>query len=150
MAVRRRGVPVVLDTNILVATFLSRNPRSPRVRVYRMWAARRLQLVISSEIQEEYLGVLADLGASQEHLEGLAHRPATRQTVTRVRPSRPIPLSRDPDDNKFLAAAVAAKARFLVTNDGDLLDIPMSALRPYRVRIVTPNEFLRINSRLRR
>lgn len=72
MAARRRRVPVVLDTNILVATFLSRNPRSASVRVYRMWAARRLQLVISNEIEEEYLGVLADVGASQEHLEGLA------------------------------------------------------------------------------
>jgi putative PIN family toxin of toxin-antitoxin system len=150
LAVRRRRVPVVLDTNILVATFLSRNPRSASLRVYRMWAARRLQLVTSNEIEEEYLGVLADLGASQKHLEGLAHRLATRQTVTRVRPSRPIPLSRDPDDNKFLAAAVAAEARFLVTNDGDLLQIPMRALRPFGLRILTPAAFLEAIEQLRR
>ena len=51
-----------------------------------------------------------------------------------------IEASRDPDDDKFLAAAIEAEARFVVTGDRDLLD-----LRRYRnVRIITPARFLRI------
>jgi putative PIN family toxin of toxin-antitoxin system len=51
-----------------------------------------------------------------------------------------VKASRDPDDDKFLAAASEAEARFVVTGDRDLLD-----LRSYRgVRIVTPARFLGI------
>ena len=45
--------------------------------------------------------------------------------------------SRDPTDDKFLAAAIEADADFLVTGDKDLL-----TLEAYRhVRIVTPAAF---------
>jgi putative PIN family toxin of toxin-antitoxin system len=47
--------------------------------------------------------------------------------------------SRDPEDDKFLAAAVQAHARYIVTGDKDLLD-----LKVHRgVRVVKPAQFLR-------
>jgi len=50
-----------------------------------------------------------------------------------------VAASRDPEDNKFLAAAIEAKARYVVSGDKDLL-----GLKTYRgVRIVTPAAFLR-------
>ncbi len=149
MAVRRRRVPVVLDTNVLVAAFLSRDPQSPNIRVYRMWGARHLQLILSNDIQAEYLAVLARLGAGPARLREFSRRLSTRATVTRVRPSRRVTLSRDPFDNMLLVAAQAGKARFLVTNDQDLLQIPPPAMRRFRFRIVTPADFLRIASRSR-
>jgi uncharacterized protein len=142
LAVRRRRVPTVLDTNILVAAFLSRNPKSANVSVYQMWGERRLQLIPSDEIETEYLAVLAEIGASRAHRRALAVRLATRATVTRVRPPRPVDLSRDPLDNMFVAAAVTGRAQFPVTNDKDLLQIPAARLRPFRFRIVTPGGFL--------
>jgi len=49
-----------------------------------------------------------------------------------------VKASRDPDDDKFLAAAVEAKAAFVVTGARDLLD-----LKSYRgVRVVRPVQFL--------
>lgn len=147
MAIRRHRVPTVLDTNILVAAFLSRNRRSANVRVYRMWADRRLQLVVSNPIQAEYLALLERIGVSAARVREFAQRLATRAAVTWVRPPRDLPLSRDVSDNMFLAAAVTGKARFLVTNDNDLLQIPAAELRGFRLRIVTPGEFLEIVSR---
>jgi putative PIN family toxin of toxin-antitoxin system len=48
------------------------------------------------------------------------------------------PFSRDPDDNKFLALALAAEADVLVSSDQDLL-----VLHPWRgIPIVRPAEFL--------
>ena len=45
-----------------------------------------------------------------------------------------VKASRDPADDKFLAAAVDGKARYVVTGDKDLLE-----LKSYRrVRIITP------------
>jgi len=49
-----------------------------------------------------------------------------------------LPACRDPDDQKFLEAAQAAHAGFLVTKDRALLDL---AQRPLPFRIVTPQGF---------
>jgi predicted nucleic acid-binding protein len=50
-----------------------------------------------------------------------------------------VRASRDPEDDKFLAAAVQAHARYIVTGDKDLLD-----LKVHRgVRVVKPAQFLR-------
>ena len=143
MAVGRLRVRIVLDTNVLVAAYLSRSAQSANLRVLRMWAERRLQLILSEEIRSEFLAVLARLGVSSTYLRALDRRLVTRATVTTVRPSKKISLSRDPSDNALLAAAVTGKAKFVVTNDADLLQIPPRMLKPFRFRIVTPREFLR-------
>jgi predicted nucleic acid-binding protein len=42
----------------------------------------------------------------------------------------------------MIATARSGKAKFLVTNDHDLLDIPASEQARLRLAIVTPNELL--------
>lgn len=54
-----------------------------------------------------------------------------------VTPARVEPVSRDPDDDQVLAAAVAGRADYLVTADKDLLII--KELRG--VRTISPGEF---------
>ena len=57
-----------------------------------------------------------------------------------------VKASRDPEDDKFLAAAVEGKARYVVTGDKDLLDI-----KTYRgIRIIPPAAFLKILQRVRK
>lgn len=55
----------------------------------------------------------------------------------------PVPLrgklSRDPDDNLFVASAAAVQAAFLVTQDRDLLVLG----KPFGVTVVTPVELIR-------
>ena len=51
---------------------------------------------------------------------------------------RQLPQCRDPDDQKFLEAALAAKAHFLVTKDQALLEL---ARRVREFRILTPAQF---------
>jgi len=48
-------------------------------------------------------------------------------------------LSRDPEDNVFVATAVAARAEFLITQDRDLLVLE----KPFGVAIVTPIQLIR-------
>jgi putative PIN family toxin of toxin-antitoxin system len=47
-------------------------------------------------------------------------------------------VSDDPDDDKYVAAAVEGRAMFVVTGDPDLLDVKEYA----GVRIVSPRQFL--------
>ena len=47
-------------------------------------------------------------------------------------------VSRDPDDDEYVAAAIEGRASFVVSGDPDLLDIRERA----DVRIVNPRAFL--------
>ena len=65
-----------------------------------------------------------------------------RITVTHVTP-RPRPkISRDVDDDAMIAAAIAGRAEFLITNDRDLLDIAAEKQQKFKFQIVTPAQFL--------
>lgn len=48
--------------------------------------------------------------------------------------------SRDPENDMFLACALAAEAQYIVSNDRDLLALG----RPFGIRIITPAELLRL------
>jgi putative PIN family toxin of toxin-antitoxin system len=103
---------------------------------------RRLQLVISRPIVEEYLGVLEMLGADSKNLADLENYFATANTVTQVNLGKRLFLSRDSDDNKFLSTAHVGKAKYIVSRDNDLLDIPKTDLQGLRFQIVSPFELL--------
>lgn len=55
-----------------------------------------------------------------------------------VRPERKIRACRDADDDKFIEAAVAGEAEYVVTGDKDLLSLK----RFETVRFLTPRAFL--------
>jgi predicted nucleic acid-binding protein len=52
-----------------------------------------------------------------------------------------LPRCRDPDDQKFLEAALAAHADFLITKDRALLHVARRRSRALPFRIVTPQAF---------
>src|SRR5207249_1958767 len=145
---RKRRIPVVFDTNVIVGFYLSRTPSSANQQAFRLWRdQRKLQLIVSDEILREYLEVLTRLGVSEPLVIRLEKRFARRKTVTNVRLGSRPKVSRDPDDNLMIATARSGKARFLVTNDQDLLDITAQKQARLRLEIVTPNELL---ARIRR
>ena len=55
-----------------------------------------------------------------------------------------LPRCRDPDDQKFLEAALAANAQFLITKDRKLLALSRKIGVPFR--IVTPEGFAKAHS----
>ena len=143
MPPRKHRVRVVFDTNILMGFYLGRNLQSANAKVYRLWRDQReLQLIVSEEIVDEYLEIMERLRMSVERQERLAQRLRSRDTVTHIQLGPRFTQSRDPDDNVFLAAAKTGGAKFLVTNDHHLLDIPESELRAFRFEIVTPAQLL--------
>ena len=53
--------------------------------------------------------------------------------------SLPAPVSRDPDDDKFIALAMAVNCKIIVSGDKDLLDID----RYDGVKIIKPGDFVK-------
>ncbi len=147
MPPRKERLPVVLDTNVVVGFFTSRTRRSDNARVFDAWLVeRRLQLVVSPPVTSEYLELLNRVGIEPARIIRFRQRLLALPTVTHVNLGKRFPVSRDPDDDMLLATAHAGSARFLVTNDRDLLELSDEARRPFRFEIVRPAELLRVIS----
>lgn len=100
--------------------------------------------IVSPAIVSEYVEVVwrPRLVGKHQAVEGrdLEAMLARIATTTQVMPAHTPAVCRDPADDKFLAAAIAGNARFIVSEDRDLLD-----LGAYEdVQIVTAVAFLRL------
>ncbi len=105
---------------------------------------RKIQLILSQPLQDEYLYVLKNyLNISDSRLGTLTNRLENASYITRVNLGKRFYLSRDPKDNMLLDTAHIGNAKFLISLDKDLLDIPKSDIKGFRFEIVTPFEFLK-------
>jgi|ERR1700693_1380565 uncharacterized protein len=95
------------------------------------------QVVVSETIQAEVEETLTrKFGWDAEHFGQIATE--LWREARRVRPTQTVKVSRDPDDDYILAAALEAHSHVIVTGDGDLL-----SLHPYRkISILAPRQFL--------
>lgn len=128
---------VVLDTNVLMSgIFWS----GPPYEILERWKQGKICLVVSQEILSEYKRVgeilsekypQVDLGPFLELLTMYA------ELQEPIKLSQPI--SRDPDDDKFIACALAAKVRWIISGDKDLLSVPDNI----GVKVITPTTFLK-------
>jgi putative PIN family toxin of toxin-antitoxin system len=104
-------------------------------------ARREFKLAITDIIASEYAVTCAALRA---RMPGQAPSGPLAWILSCANHVEPAPLgkqrSRDPKDDPFLACAVAAKAKYLVTNDRDLLVLG----KPFGIAMITPAELLRI------
>lgn len=133
---------VVLDTNVVISATLIRGGNEDRI----LRACRRgaFELVLSPPILEEMARALsydrlrrARWMTDEEALE-LLQALAEESILLPGGPAAKI--SRDPEDDKLVAAAVEAGAEYAVTGDRGLLDIGT-----YRgVRLIPPATFLGI------
>lgn len=142
--IRKHRAPVVVDTNVFIRNFKARSNANPNRRVIRGWLIeRKLQLIVSPQIVEEYLGAFANIIGMDEALiaEWRARFEGDSRTTVR-RLARRYDFSRDPDDNVFLSTAAAGEAAYVITNDDDLLEVSEEVKRHLAFQIVTPTQFL--------
>ena len=126
---------VVLDTNVLVAAFLSEG-----ICYKLLLRARKKEydLVLSADIIAEFEGVLLrKFSLSQSELSDVRNLLAEtiREICQKVDPIKPV--SRDQADDKVLACASASDADYLVTGDEDLLVVKQYG----GAKILTPRDF---------
>ena len=114
---------VVLDTNVLVSgVFFGGVPG----RILSAWAAGKMFLVLSPAILAEYRRVGHELGIQYPDLnatfEPLLALIAMNAMIVDA-PPLAGPVSDDPADDMFLAAALASATRLIVSGDKDLLRV---------------------------
>ena len=131
----------VLDANVYVSAYV--RPEGPPGQIVdRLLRAMAFEVVLSSEIIDEVLQALAYpkvQKAARTKLEpDLWFEDIVVLALLVTGQQKVPPLSDDPDDDKYVAAAIEGRATFVVTGDPDLL-----TLKEHEgVRIVSPRTFL--------
>jgi len=108
----------VLDTNVFLSAFLSRNPASPTKEILQRWQAGEFDLLVSDALVEELAEKLLERGISSDRVTEFVTVLARLAEWILVPEDavRPVILE-DPDDDSILACAVVGKADYLVTYD---------------------------------
>ena len=119
----RPDVRVVLDTNVLLSgVFFGGLPG----RILDAWQRGQLTLVLSPAILTEYRRAGAELAvrypSAETALEPIVTLLAQAATIVNA-PELPAVVSADPDDDKFLACALASRTSVIVSGDKHLLRV---------------------------
>jgi uncharacterized protein len=134
-------IKAILDTNVFISGVFW---KGPPFEILKAWQEQRFRLAISPPILDEYRRVLDEM---------MKKRPLPVLTsILRIielhsEMVEPVsfaePACSDPDDDKFLEAALAAHADYVVSGDAALVKV-----KQYRgIAIVRPTQFLDLLSR---
>ena len=106
----------------------------------------RVEVYVDAVCEAELARVLAR-GFAKRTLDAQAQAACIAQCrrlakrIDAIAPKGTLPACRDPDDQKFLEAALAAGAHFLITKDRELLALAKKRTHALPFRILTPAEF---------
>ncbi|MEI6732138.1 MAG: putative toxin-antitoxin system toxin component, PIN family [archaeon] len=126
---------VILDTNVFISgIFWEGNFCS---QIIAKWKNRLFEMVSSPQIIEELVETLRcfKIRLDEEMIEGWKNMILSNSII--VEPTEKLDIiTEDLDDNKFIEAAIAGKADFIISQDNHLLK-----LKEYRgISILEPRE----------
>jgi len=130
-------IKLVLDTNVLMSgIFWSGAPE----QILNAWHVGKIKFIISPEILNEYVRVANILSKKYPGVDDVS--PLIDLITIHGELVSPVPLqepvSRDPNDDMFIATALAAKCKLIVSGDKDLLTVNGC----FGIEIIKPNEFV--------
>ena len=131
---------VVLDANVV---FSGAGWRGEAHNCLVAMARRQITVYATEEILVEVRGLVAELHFKTK----FPPDNILNWFCDQVKMIEPAPLgkqrSRDPKDDPYLACALAAGAKTIVTRDDDLLALG----KPFGIQIITPRQFLALLTR---
>jgi len=134
---------VVLDANVFVSAVLK--PHSDLAKIFDLVKAGKVKLIISSDILSEIRGVLLYPRLRVRHRRTPKKiddflKKTVRVSIITSGKIEVEEIKDDPEDNKYLAAAVEGNADFIISGDHHLRD-----LGTYQgIRILSPSMFLKL------
>ena len=131
---------VVIDTNVIVSALLFGGNPGELIRAFK---TGQIQPLISKEITEEYLRVLAypKFNLSEKEIGFLFnHEILPYFKAVKIKPGRwKTTIEDDPSDDMFIRCAVSGMCKIIISGDRHLLD-----LKTYdQIRILSVSEFLK-------
>lgn len=127
---------IVLDTNVFVSGIFFGGPPGT---ILEAWQNGQLEVAISVDILDEYDRVCNELSTAYPGIDCAPFLAAIALNATLFDcPPLQTPACADPDDDKFLACAVASVSACIVT--GDKLLLKMAGYE--QIEVLRPREFV--------
>ena len=131
----------VIDTNQFVSALISK--QGPSAQLLDRWREQKFILVTSPEIIAEIKKVLEYPHIAKKYKLSKSDVRSLLNLIEHAAVVIPKPLAvhiikEDPDDDKFLACAIAAKAEYIISGDRHLLSLGSHE----SISIVTVKDFL--------
>ncbi len=128
---------IVADTNVFISGIFWEGNFSSKV--INLWRNRKIDLVSSIPIIDEVIKNLKGFKIKMDEENVQEWKNMILENAMLVEPEEKIDIVKDDsNDNKFIEAAVAGKASYIITQDNHLLKI-----KEFRgIDILTPQEFL--------
>lgn len=127
---------IVLDTNVFISgVFFTGSP----YQILEAWRDGNVEIIISEEILDEYIRVGDRLERQFPNIDIRSIFELLTVKAEMVSASiLPDQICEDPDDDKFLACAIASGAKYVVSGDKHLLKVT-----GYRsIEVLTPRKFV--------
>jgi uncharacterized protein len=132
---------VVLDANIFVSAVLK--PHSDLVKIFELVREDKIKLILAEDILSEIRAVLLYPKIKKRHsrtpkeIEEFLNKASQASILAQGRIDTDE-IREDPADNKYLSAALEAKADFIISGDHHLKDLKVFE----GIRILDPSAFL--------
>jgi len=124
---------VVLDTNLLVASYW--NEKSSSRKIVQLAQSNHLKVVWSIDLLEEAEFILKKINVSGEYFTLIR---SIYKSENQIFPKSQINIVSDYSDNRLLEASAEGSADFLITSDRELLKVNQLG----ETKIIKPSEFL--------
>jgi len=121
---RVRVIRAVLDTNIFLRALIRKGNISHKI--FQLWQQGKFLLITSEDILNEISEVLKrsslleKFGYDKNRVDQLID--LIRRKAIFVKPEFSLKLCRDEHDDKFIDCAILGRAKFLVSEDKDIID----------------------------
>ena len=127
---------IVLDTNVFISGIFF---TGPPYQILEAWRDGRVQLLVSPSILDEYQRIGAELALKFRDVDLKPFLDLlTVQAEIVLAPTFPPVIQDDPSDDKFLEAAVAGKASYIISGDKHLLKLSEFQ----GIQILKPRDFV--------
>ena len=126
---------VVVDTNVLVSGIFWSGPPQ---EILLKWVMGEFSILVSQDILLEYSLTIERIGqiyGKDTYLEWIGY---LKKFCEVVEPVKMGVACRDPDDEKFLEAAIGGKADFIISGDKDILSLEDI----HGIPILSPRKFI--------
>lgn len=134
---------IVLDTNVFISGIFF---TGPPYRIIKAWRDGKVQLLVSPSILDEYQRIGVELALQFRDVD---LRPfwdlLTIQAEIVLAPTLPQVIHDDPSDDKFLEAAVAGNASYIISGDKHLLKLSEFQ----GIQILKPKDFVQRHLKIR-
>ena len=130
---------VVLDTNVFISGI---HWTGSSEKVLRAWMKKDFELISSLPIIDELIRILMNFKVPLDSEDISWWESLILEKSIIVVPTVKVDVVTDPDDNKFVEAALEGKAKYIVSQDKHLL-----VLKEYRgIKVFHPDDFLKLFS----